>query len=295
MNKSEDTSLLKVPVQFQNIPFTHSLLRIILLPIILGFSVILTSCHGTKKIMRAPIKEEGAEYLFNKLKEYELKYDWFTAKFSAEYQNENQRNSFNGQIRIRRDSLIWISFSPLLGIEVFRMMITQDSIKFINRINDTYFKGDYNFVNNFLHANIDYDILQSFLIGNDLSFYENGSFRASIDNNQYKLSTAERRKLRKFVRSSHEKLRILIQNIWIDPSTFKITRANVKEIQKPNMQLEASYSEFENTGTQSFPSKMSYKISADNDIRVLVNFSKINVGIPQSFPFRIPSGYRQIK
>ena len=295
MNKPEDPFLQNLAVQLQNIHFKRSFRGKIWLLTIIGITFILTSCHSTKKIMRAPIREEGAEYLFNKLKEYELKYDWFTAKFSADYQNENQRNSFNGQIRIRHDSLIWLSFSPMLGIEVFRMMITQDSIKFINRLNDTYFKGDYNFVNNFLHSNIDFDILQSFLTGNDLSFYENGSFRASIDNNEYKLSTADRRKLRKFVRNSREKLRILIQNIWIDPTNFKITRANVKEIQKPNMQLEARYSDFKKTGSQLLPSKLSYKVSADNDIRVDVNFSRIDIDIPQAFPFRIPSDYRQIK
>jgi hypothetical protein len=295
MNKPEDSFTQNLPVQLKTILFTHPFRRTFWLMTFLGLSILFTSCHSTKKIMKAPLKEEGAEYLFNKLKEYELKYNWFTAKFSADYQNENQRNSFNGQIRIRRDSLIWLTFSPMLGIEVFRMMITQDSIKFINRINDTYFKGDYNFVNNFLHSNIDFDILQSFLTGNDLSFYENGTFRASIDNLQYKLSTADRRKLRKFVRNSREKIRVLIQNIWIDPANFKITRADVKEIEKPNMQLEATYSEFKPIGSQSLPSRLSYKISADNDIRVNVNFSKIDIDIPQAFPFRIPSDYRQIK
>jgi hypothetical protein len=257
--------------------------------------VFLSSCNPQKKIMKIPIQEEGADYLINKLKEHELKYEWFTAKFSAEYENKGQSNSFDGQIRIRKDSLIWLSFSPVLGIEVFRMMISQDSVKFIDRMNGTYFTGDYNYVNNFLHSNIDYDILQSFLIGNDLSVYENSTFRASIDNNDYKLSTAERMKLKKFIRNSQEKLRVLIQNIWIDPLTFKINKANVKEIQKPNMKLEASYSEFKEIDHQLFPKVMSFDITAENDILVSVSFSRINFNVQQAFPFRIPSSFRQIK
>ena len=133
----------------------------------------LSSCNPRKKIMKAPIREEGADYLIKKLDDHELLFEWFTAKFSADYQNEGQTNSFSGQIRIRKDSMIWLSFSPIFGIEVIRMAITQDSVKFINRLNHTYFLGDYNYVNNFLHSNIDFDILQSFLIGNDLSLYEN--------------------------------------------------------------------------------------------------------------------------
>lgn len=237
----------------------------------------------------------GADYLFNKLKENELKFEWFSAKFSSEYENRAQKNSFNGQIRIAKDSLIWLSFSPGLGIEVFRIMITQDSVKFINRMNNTYFVGDYEFVNRFLSANIDYDILQSFLIGNDLSFYENGKFRAALDNMQYKLSTAERTKLKKYVRNHQESLRILIQNIWIDPETFKITQASVKEINEPNLQLEAIYSSFEKIDQQLFPEEMTFDISAANKIHVHAYFSKISINTPLQFPFKIPQSYRRVE
>jgi hypothetical protein len=258
-------------------------------------SIFFSSCNPQRKIIKAPIKEEGADYLFEKLKKNELKFDWFASKFSANYKNKGESNSFNGQIRIRRDSAIWLSFSPLLGIEVFRMIITEDSVKFINRINNTYFTGDYNYVNKFLNTNIDFDILQSFLTGNDLSFYEDGKFKASLDGGQYKLSTAERTKLKKFVRNSQEQLKILIQNIWIDPESFKIVRADVKEIRKQNLKLEANYSSFEKVEDQIFPREITFDIYAENNIHVSVEFSKININAPQLFPFRIPPSYRQVK
>jgi hypothetical protein len=255
----------------------------------------MASCSTQRKIIKAPIKEEGVDYLFKKLKEHELQYNWLTAKFSAEYKNKGQTNSFNGQIRIRKDSVIWLSFSPALGIEVFRMMLTQDSVKFINRMNNTFFKGDYNYVNQYLNTNIDFDILQSFLTGNDLSFYENGKFRAGLDNNSYKLATADRTKLKKFIRNSQEKLRVLIQNIWIDPESFKITRADVKEIREPNIKLEAIYSSFEKIDNQLFPKEMSFDISADNDLSVVVNFSKLTINTAQAFPFKVPQSYHPAK
>jgi Domain of unknown function (DUF4292) len=257
--------------------------------------IILASCSTQRKIIKAPIKEEGADYLFKKLKEHELQYSWLTAKFSADYKNKGQTTSLNGQIRIRKDSVIWLSFSPALGIEVFRMMLTQDSVKFINRMNNTFFAGDYNYVNHYLNANIDFDILQSFLIGNDLSFYEDGKFRAGLDNNSYKLATAERMKLKKFIRNKQENLRVLIQNIWIDPESFKITRVNVKEIREPNIQLEARYSAFEKIGEQLFPKEMSFDISADNNLSVTVSFNKITINTSQAFPFKIPQSYHPVK
>lgn len=245
--------------------------------------------------MKAPLKEEGPDFLFTKLKEKELRFDWFSAKFSAEYTNKGKETGFSGQIRIRKDSLIWISLTPLLGIEAMRLMISQDSVKMINRLNDTWFMGDYDYLNRMLNTNIDYDLLQAFLLGTDLQFYENGKFRASVDRGEYKLSTSERKKLKKFVRDGHENLKILIQNLWLDPVTFKITHADVKEIRRDNIKLEASYKEFEMIQDQLFPKKMNYMIWADNNIKVKAEFSKIILDSPLQFPFKVPDSYRQVR
>jgi len=253
------------------------------------------SCSPVRKVLKAPLKEEGADYLFGKLKEKELKFNWFSAKFSAEYTNRGKKNSFSGQIRIRKDSLIWISLTPMLGIEAVRLMISQDSVKMINRMNDTYFIGDYEYVNKFLNTNIDYDLLQSILLGNDLDFYEGGKFRASIDHGEYKLSTGARMKLRKFVRNSQENLKIFIQNIWLDPVNFKITHADVKEIRRDNIKLESSYDDFELVQDQLFPRKMNYTIWADNTIHVNAEFSKMVINAPFLFPFKIPASYQPVK
>jgi hypothetical protein len=274
----------------ERIPFSCHILSLSFLLLLF-----ITSCNPQKKLIKAPIKEEGAEWLMQKLRENELKYQSFSAKFSAEYTNNGKKNSFDGQIRIEKDSIIWLTFSPLLGIEVFRIMITQDSVKYINRMNDTYFLGDYASVNKFLNTNIDFDILQSFLTGNDLSFYEKGKFRASVDKNKYKLATAARMKLKKVVRSGEETSNVLIQNIWIDPENFKITKADVKEIRKPGTQLQADYSNFEKLEGQMFPKMMTFDISADNDLHLEVTFSRININPPLTFPFRIPKDYRRVE
>ena len=257
--------------------------------------LLLVSCSPARKVMKAPLKEEGADYLFSRLKESELKYEWFSAKFSAEYTNKGKETSFNGQIRIRKDSLIWLSLTPMLGIEAMRLVITQDSVKMMNRLNDTYFIGDYEYLNRFLNTNIDYDLLQAFLLGNDLRFYENGKFRATIDNHEYKLSTGERGKLKKYVKSSSENLKIFIQNIWLDPENFKITHADVKELRRENIRLEANYQDFLKVGEQLFPGSMRYTIWAENTIKVRADFSKMTIDVPQQFPFRIPASFQQVK
>lgn len=257
--------------------------------------IFLSSCKSTRSVIKEPIKEYGADYLFDKLKENELKFEWFSAKFNLDLIIDKKKNSFRGQLRMRKDSAIWVSFSPALGIEMARLLITEDSVKFINRINKTYFAGDYRVVNNFLGTNVDYDILQSIILGNDLTYYENGKFRATYDSKEYHLVTAGRSKLKKYIRNEEDASRIYIQNIYLNPETFKITNMKVKEIEGENRKLDATYSNFQNLGEQLFPHTILFDISADNPILVDLSYSKIELDKKQGFPFRISSKYDPVK
>ena len=253
-----------------------------------------SSCRTRRSIIKEPIKEYGAEYLFVKLKENELKFDWFSAKFNLDLVIDKKKTSLRGQIRMRKDSAIWVSLSPALGIEMARLLITSDSVKFLNRINKSYFKGDYKVVNKFLGTNVDYDILQSILLGNDLTYYEDGKFRATYDSKEYHLVTAGRRKLKKYVRNEEDADRIYIQNIFLNPETFKITNMKVKEIDGGNRKLDATYSQFEEIGNQLFPHHIFFDISADNSILVDVSYSRIEINESQRFPFKISSKYERV-
>jgi hypothetical protein len=196
---------------------------------------------------------------------------------------------------MRRDSAIWISFSPALGIEMARILITNDSVKFINRINKTYFVGDYGLVNNFVGTNVDYDVLQSILLGNDLTYYENGKFRASYDSKEYHLVTAGRSKLKKYLKNEHEEELIYIQNIFLNPDTYKITKMKIKEIKKESKKLDAFYDDFQKIGEQLFPHSLSFDITDDKPIWVELDYSKITINEPLDFPFNITHKYSRIQ
>ena len=254
-----------------------------------------TSCKTTRAVYKEPIKEEGDEFLFEQLKKNELKFEWFSAKFDADYIIDKKVTSFSGQIRICRDSIIWISISPALGIEMARMLITTDTVKFLNRIDKSYFVSDFNYINSFINNVIDFDILQAFLIGNDFSFYENTKFKASIDNMEYRLLTAERNKLKKYVKENELVNQIPIQNIWLDPQTFKITKVMIKEIYQEGRKFEAKYSNYQKMENQLFPLDVEFDISSENNIIVLVKYSKVKVNEELEFPFGIPGNYKMMQ
>jgi hypothetical protein len=254
--------------------------------------IILSSCSTARRTIREPLKEQGPEFLFSNLKSNELKYDSFSARFTTSFTQQKNQTSFSGQIRIKKDSLIWISISPVLGIEMARLLITNDSVKYMNRIDNYYFVSDFNYINSLINSTLDYDMLQAFLTGNDFSFYENSSFKAGIDNQEYHLSTTNRRKLKKYVRNN-QLINIPIQQIWLSPETFKISKVLVREAQQGGRKLEGTY-QYLNNGNQLVPEKLSFNLeTSENKNRVIVLYSKVNTVDSIAFPFRIPEKYRK--
>ena len=61
-----------------------------------------------------------------------------TAKMNGELITENGEIGFTGSIRMRRDSLVWLSASAFLGVENIRTLVTHDSVFLLNRMEQTY-------------------------------------------------------------------------------------------------------------------------------------------------------------
>jgi len=266
---------------------------LLFLTIVLMVAAVFSSCSTTRKTIREPLKEQGTEYLFNSLKDNELNYNYFSAHFDATFNQNKKSTPISGQIRIQHDSLIWISVSPMMGIEMVRFLVTNDSIKYINRIDNTYFIGPFSYFNHLINSTLDFDMLQSFLTGNDFSRYENTSFKGSIDNAEYKLVTTNRRKLKKYIRNNEE-VNIPIQHIWLNPETFKITRILVREISPSNRTAEAKYSH-ENISGQLIPTDIIFDVETDQEkTSINIEYSKVVLSDILQFPFKIPEKYTRI-
>lgn len=273
----------------------NKLFRLFLGFLLLASIVFVQSCKTKRAIIKKPLKVEGEAFLLNKMSENELNFEFFSARCAISLiSDKKSKSDFRGQIRIQKDSVIWLSLSPALGIEVARLMISQDSIWFINRIDKTYFKGDYDFINSFFQTTIDFDILQALLVGNDMLYYEDDNFRAAIDAMEYRLGAARRSKMKKQL-LLEDSPNILIQNIWLDPDNFKITKVNLKEFGQETKQLEMRYSHFSAVQNQLVPTELDMLLQADKKLRIGLRFSNIELDDPLNFPFKVPSKYSKMR
>lgn len=268
--------------------------------IVFIFSFVLFSCKQSKKITQSPttntkcnIDYKNAKALITHLKSNEFKFEKLNAKLNVEAIIDSTSNTFTISLRIRKDSIIWMSISKL-GIEGARVFITKDSVKFINKLNNTYFKGDFTYISKLLNTPLDFEILQSLLVGNSVTFYnEDEKLKPGIDNCQYLLGTIRKNKLRKVMEKGKE-LKESAQTIYMTPETFKISRILFYEF-NPERVFDAHFSSYEMIdSTQLFPLKMNYSVKTQKNINIDITYVKPRLNEEQSFPFKIPENYEQI-
>jgi len=242
-----------------------------------------------KQIIKNPIEFNQVDSVFALMSNNQFDFEFLNASFDADYEVDKNSTSFSGQLRMKKDSIIWLSISKF-SIEGARLLLFNDSIFYLNRVDETYFSGDFNTINRFINSAVDFDMLQAIILGNDFKYYENDKFKTEYDGKYYHLSTLNRRKLKKFIKNENDKLKVLLQNILIDPNTFRIIELSVKEI-RANNKLKIQYSNYKKINNKFFPMKMIINIMAEKEITIKVNFTKISTSSEATFPFKIPKSY----
>ena len=266
---------------------------VIISAVFLFGSLLISSCNSTKKAEKKTSKVYAVDSVFRTMQAHQFQYDWFQGKFSAEYKAGDKKQSFSGQFRIRKDSVIWISIYAVMNIEVFRVIVTQDSIFMLNRLKKSYYHRNIGFLNEQLGTDIDFDILQSLLIGTDFSYYENTNFTLDISGDRYKLSTISRQKLKRYIKTQEDMEMVLVQNMWIDKADFKIHKQSVRLVKNPNKKVVANYSDFQDVDNQVFPFNTNFKLVGKKVINLNVKYKSVIINKPLTFPFKIPKKYKR--
>ncbi len=229
---------------------------------------------------------ETAEAVINKLRSKHVDYDWFSARFSGSAVYGGRNYSVAGSIRIKKDSAIYVSVAPVLGIEVVRMLLTPDTVKYVNRLESSYYVGDTQFLSSLVGANIDFYMLQSLITGNDFSHFETKNFVMTNERNFIKMSNPSRRNNLQ----SHVSLS---QQLLLDSENYRITQNIISDHRE--RVVSANYRSWEDIEGQLFPSSLQLIFSDKNTrAELLLSFSRMGINTPQNMSFRIPPRYERI-
>ncbi len=257
-------------------------------------SLAMFSCKPSEKVKKNKVLifDKNTSYLFDQLRAKDLKFEWVSAKYSSEIDLNGKKFSVKANIKAKRDSVIWMSIIPALGIEAARVKITRDSVFLLNRLNSTYFSGDFKFVNQMFNVDADFEMIQALLFGINYTQFEQDAFKSAVDDGQYLLSNIRKRKLRRTIQRN-DSLNLEAQSIWVDPNSFKISRFRFNDFSEKR-ELEATYSKFDSINGQLFPMEILFNLKGEQAASISINYSKIILNEPQVLPFTIPEKYEQI-
>lgn len=237
----------------------------------------------------------GPDYVLEKMHQNQSSFEWFSGKAKVDFIQGKRKSPFTAQMRIKRDSAIWISVSSGIGVEGARLLLTQDSVKYINRIDKTFFVGNYKFLSALIKTDIDFCMVQALLTAKDFSWHDYQNLKAKLDNQLYQLESTNRRKLKKQSKLISFEHPVYYQSIWINPETFKIDRIKIKEIGKENKKIFASYRQYKSINEQLIPYSIDIELDSEKGMGLEMVYYKINLDQEVGFPFSISKKYTPIE
>jgi hypothetical protein len=133
---------------------------------ILAYSLcfcVFAACHTTQATTGSKLNDISSILQF--LGSQQINYKTFNSKLKLKYTKDKNSQTVDVKLRMVKDSVIWASVG-LLGLEGARAFITPDSVKLLNRMEQTYTLADFRYLQKKYGVAIKFNELQDLLIGN---------------------------------------------------------------------------------------------------------------------------------
>ena len=170
------------------------------------FLGLIISCKSAK-VSDVHIKNLSAKSVIKK--NYKTNFDKKTvrANLTVKYYGKSELPNLKASLRIKKDSVIWLSFSKL-GFPIAKLFITPTRVQFYEKISKTYFDGNFDLISEKLGTEFDFYKVQNLFLGEPLLNLKEEKYLVQTQQNQYKLTPKENR--------------LFDISFWIDPNNFKL-------------------------------------------------------------------------
>jgi hypothetical protein len=251
-------------------------------------SFLVSSCKTRKNNRSKNINTLTVEQIYDSVYKFQYDYTTLYAKCNVKFSDNQKKYALKGNLRIQKDSLIWISLSIGLGIEAMRLECTKDSVFLIDKINKSFTKGKYDFLKKLFKIDVDYNSLESILT-NQFFIYPTVADEKLDFSKQFSLKNDSNQIIA--YRKTDESVENLLR---FNNSDFRISSYLINDV--PNVRsLKIDYEKGEFDEAKNFPSKVDIaSVNAGKNILLNVNYTKVSLNTDLTFPFRVPDSYKVI-
>lgn len=213
-----------------------------------------------------------------RLLEGQVQADWLGAKAKVSFSDEYGGESASATIRMRKDSVIWVALKKF-SIEGARVLIRPDSIFVIDRLNGQFLAKPFDYLQQEYHLPVNFQGLQAMLLGNPVFF--SSETTATVDSTHYLLT---------------QKTDRLEAKYWLDEAQSLLRRFAVEDF-RDQRRLDVKASDFRQLeDKQNFSYVRHFNLTSKDLGRmdVVVEFSKVELNVPQKMEFEIPQRYEKM-
>lgn len=135
---------------------------LVLFAILLGF--LGAACKRHPVATTKPVVEQEKAI---KVAEQRFSPRYFTSRIKFRYQDPEQLLSGTANLRMVRDSALWVSVSAILGIEAARVLFLPNEVRFMNRIEGTRDTYSYDQFRQWTGMQLTLPMVQDIILGNN--------------------------------------------------------------------------------------------------------------------------------
>ncbi|MCL6293382.1 DUF4292 domain-containing protein [Jejuia spongiicola] len=200
------------------------------------------------------------------------------AKLKITYFQNEKEQTHSVSFRAKKDEILWISAT----FSVIRAKVTPEKVSFYNKLDNTYFEGDYKYLSELLGTELDFQKVQNLLFGETLFNLKEDAYKSSVDNNVYVLQPKKQRDLFEIF-------------FLLDPSHFKVKSQQISQ-PKEFRHLQIDYLTYQEVNSQTLPQHIKINaVETNKETIIKLEFKNVSLNEELRFPFKIPSGFKEIK
>ena len=202
----------------------------------------------------------------------------FNAKIKVQYQDSKGKNQdLTAIVRIIKDRTIWISLTAsLLNIEVYRVLITKDSVILLNKLDKEVQYRSLDYLQEVTEIPFDYKTLQDLLIGNPVFIDSNIVYYKKTDNQIL------------FSMVGHYFKNLLT----LSSDNYYLTHSKLDDVDIARSRTaDLTYANYENKSGFNFSTYREITVSEKNRLDIRLNYKQYEFNKELSVSFNIPKNY----
>lgn len=205
-------------------------------------------------------------------------YSTFTAKVKVDYQGTNNDGQATANIRMREDSVIWISLTGPFGIEGYRVMIQPDSIILMDKLHHAVLHRSIDYLQDILQIPVSFNDLQNIILGN--AIFTTGSISSYKHTRNKWYVSIEGKIFKNFITIVDNNRKLILRHILLQDSTIQ-----------QNRKCDITYAGYQLKDEKHFSETRKILISDKTSLEIKLQYKDYTFGTPLSFPFSIPKSY----